>query len=67
MTYRDQQCHCLTALPTKMSVFNSHVQGSHSVILNHFAHQKKHIRTIIAHQKKTYSHHNAILDKQKII
>jgi len=26
--------HCLAALPTKMSVFNSHMQGSHSVISN---------------------------------
>jgi len=55
MTYLYQQCHSLTALPAKMSVFNSHVQGSHSVISN------KHR----LHTKKTYSHHNAILDKQK--
>jgi len=27
-------CHCLAALPAKMSVFNSHMQGSHSVISN---------------------------------
>ena len=31
---RYQQCHCLAALPAKMSVFNSHVQGSYSVISN---------------------------------
>ena len=34
MAYRYQQCHCLAALPAKMSVFNSHTQGSHSVISN---------------------------------
>jgi len=32
--YRYQQCHGLTALPAKMSVFNSHMQGSHSMISN---------------------------------
>ena len=48
MTYRYQQCHCFTALPAKMSVFNSHVQGSHSVIPNkpRLHTKKKHIRTI---------------------
>jgi len=29
-----QQCHCLTALPAKTSVFNSYMQGSYSVISN---------------------------------
>ena len=47
MTYRYQQCHCLTALPAKMSVFNRHVEGSHSVISNkpRLHTTKKHIRT----------------------
>jgi len=42
LAYRYQQCHCLAALPAKMSVFNSHMQGSHSVISinNRIAHQK---------------------------
>ena len=42
MAYRCQQCHCLAALPAKMSVFNSHMQGSHSIISNkpQIAHQK---------------------------
>jgi len=31
-----QTVHCLAALPAKMSVFNSHMQGSHSVISNKF-------------------------------
>jgi len=31
---RYQQCHCLAAIPGKISVFNSHMQGSHSVISN---------------------------------
>ena len=48
VAYRYQQCHCLTALPAKMSLFNSHVQGSHSVISNKpRLHTKTtHIRTI---------------------
>jgi len=29
-----QQCHCLTALPAKISVFKSHMQGSHLVSSN---------------------------------
>jgi len=41
---RYQQCHCLSALPAKMSVFNSHMQDSHSVISN-----KPRL-----HSKKTY-------------
>jgi len=35
MAYRYQRCHCLAALPAKMSVFNSHMQGSNTVI-SHF-------------------------------
>jgi len=50
MTYRYQQCHCLTALPVKMSVCQdaSHVQGSHSVISNkpRLYTKNNHIRTI---------------------
>jgi len=34
VAYRYQQCHCLPTLPAKMSVFNSRMQDSHSVILN---------------------------------
>jgi len=34
VAYRDQQYHCLAALPAKMFVFNSHMKGSHSVISN---------------------------------
>jgi len=34
VVYRYQQCHCLAALPAKMSMCNSHMQGSHSVISN---------------------------------
>ena len=29
-----QLCHCLAALPAKMSVFKSHMQGSHLVMSN---------------------------------
>jgi len=32
--HRYKQCHCLAALPAKISVFNSHTQGSNSVISN---------------------------------
>jgi len=40
--------HCLAALPAKMSMWNSHMQGSHSVISNEpRLHTKK---------KKTYSY-----------
>jgi len=47
VAYRSQQCRCLAALPAKMFVFNSHVQGSHSVISNKpKLHTKKHIHTI---------------------
>jgi len=47
MAYRYQQHHCLAALPAKMSVSNSHMQGSHSVISNKPRfHTKKHICTI---------------------
>jgi len=34
VVYRYQQCHCLAALPAKISVFNYHMQGSHSVVSN---------------------------------
>jgi len=34
VAYRYQQCHCLAALPAKMSVFDNHMQSSHSVIAN---------------------------------
>jgi len=34
VAYRYQQCHCLAAFPAKMSVFNSHMQGSRSMISN---------------------------------
>jgi len=34
VAYRYQQCYCLAPLPAKMSVFKSHMQGSHSVISN---------------------------------
>jgi len=34
VAYRYQQCHCLAALPAKLSVFNSHMQGYYSVISN---------------------------------
>ena len=44
--YRYQQCHCLAAKPAKMFVFNSHMQGFHSVISN-----KPRL-----HTKKTYSY-----------
>ena len=47
--------HCI--IPAKMSVFNSHVQGSHSVIS---------IKPRL-HTKKTYLHHSAILDKKNLI
>ena len=42
------ECHCLAALPAKVSVFSSHMHGSHSVISNkpRFSHQKIHICTI---------------------
>jgi len=43
--YRYQKCHCLVALHVKRSVFNSHMQGSHSVISNKAR----------LHTKKTYS------------
>jgi len=46
VAYRYEQCHCLAALPTKMSVFKSYIQGSHSVISN-----KPRLRT-----KKTYAY-----------
>ena len=46
VAYRYQQCHCLAALPAKMSVFNNHMQGSLSVVL----------KKDIAHHKKTYSY-----------
>jgi len=48
VAYRYQQCHCLVALSNKMSVLNSHVQDSHSVISNkpRLHTKKKHIRTI---------------------
>ena len=48
VAYRYQQRHCLDALPTKIFVFNSHVQGSHSVISNklRLRTKKSHIRTI---------------------
>jgi len=39
--------HCLAALPAKMSVFNSHMQGSHSEISN---------TPQVAQRKKTYSY-----------
>jgi len=55
VSYLYQKCHCFAALPTKMSVFNSHVPVSHSVISN----KPK------LHTKKTYSHNNAVLNKQK--
>ena len=47
VAYSYQQHHCLAALPAKISVFNSHVEGSHSVISNTPSlHTKKtHIRT----------------------
>jgi len=39
-----QQCHCLAALPAKISVFTCHMQDSHSVITNKpRLHTKKHI------------------------
>jgi len=45
-----QQCHYLAALPTKISVFKSHMQGSHLVISNEpRLHTKKNIRTIQIH------------------
>jgi len=34
VAYRYQQCYCLAALRASMSVFSSHMQGSHSVISN---------------------------------
>jgi len=34
VAYRYQQCHCLAALPAKLSAFNSHMQGYYSVISN---------------------------------
>jgi len=34
VAYRYEYCHCLVALRAKMSVFNSHMQDSHSVISN---------------------------------
>jgi len=47
VAYRYQQCHCLAALPAKMSVFNSHMQGFHSAISNKpRLHSKKHIGAI---------------------
>jgi len=48
VVYRYQQSHGLTALPAKMSVFNSHMQGSHSMILNkpRLHNKTKHIGTI---------------------
>ena len=46
--------HCITC--QDVCVFTSHVQGSHSVVSN-----KPRLHT----EKKTYSHHNAILDNQK--
>ena len=50
--YRYQQCHCLGALPAKMSVFNSHMQVSLSVLPNTpKLHTKEtHIRTIKTHK-----------------
>jgi len=46
--YRYQQCHCLAALPAKMSVFNSPMQTSHSAISNkpRLRTNNTHIRTI---------------------
>jgi len=44
--YRYQQCHRLAALPAKMSVFNSHMQDSHSVVSN---------KPLWSHTKNTYS------------
>jgi len=48
VAHRYQQCHCLAALPAKMSVFNRHMQDSHSVISNkpRLHTKKKHIRAI---------------------
>jgi len=47
VAYRCQQCYCLAALPAKMSVFNSHMVGSLSLISNKpRLHKQKHIRTI---------------------
>jgi len=43
--YRYQQCHRLAALPAKMSVFNSHMQDSHSVVSN---------KPLIAHKKHIF-------------
>jgi len=51
VAYGYQQCHCLIALPAKMSVFTSHMQGSHSVISN-----KPGLHT----KKKQYSYQNNI-------
>ena len=46
LAYCYQQCHCLAALPAKMSAFICLMQGSHSVISN-----KSRLAT-----KKTYSY-----------
>jgi len=53
---RYQQCHCLAALPAMVSVLNSHMHGSHSVISN-----KPRLHT----KKTIFVYNNAILDKQK--
>jgi len=34
VAYRYQQCHCLIALPARVSVFNCHMQDSNSVSSN---------------------------------
>jgi len=48
MAYRYQLGHCVAALPAKISVFNSHLHGSPSVVSNkpRLPTKKYHIGTI---------------------